>query len=487
MQKASHQTYFFDEFQLDLTSGCLLRGRDEIKLRPQSFEVLTYLVENNGRLIPKEELIRAVWGNTSVSDDSLTQCLKDIRHKLGDEAQQIIKTVPKRGYIFAREASDNAATGDGPAANVRQDSETAGSITPDPLSIQHTHTVATPGSLAEDAAANESNDGMNTFEEWMRGPGKVVTGVLLSCIVVTLAISIALFFWRTNETKSAASLAQFVVILIALAHSFLLRRPRGLGPIKQDKEEAIRKAGYENFYDFEKDKDDPRRALAQYTRYWRWLLLSWVSLYAFLAITGFAGLEVDSLINNGQRTLGFTLSLFNTLFNNWNTLMLILCFHVLNKQIEDETENRNKVDTTLIGLIFFLVVVTVFAFLFVLPIEPSLIPKGASVASGVAGAIAMALFVGRLQSKFLGPRPWLLIALYSYTAIQPLFLYLEKTTVWTVLLIDLALILKCLLYLYVAWLLHSGRLLFYFVRMRRTYRAVGTQWKAFRKLLDQES
>src|SRR5229473_3697758 len=103
MQKLSHQTHSFGEFTLDLTRGCLLHGQEQIKLRPKSFEVLNYLVENNGRLVSKDELIHAVWVDTAVTDDSLVQCLKDIRHALRDEAQQIIKTVHGRGYIFDAE------------------------------------------------------------------------------------------------------------------------------------------------------------------------------------------------------------------------------------------------------------------------------------------------------------------------------------------------------------------------------------------------
>src|SRR5229473_5240731 len=103
MQKPSHQMHFFDKFALDLTRGCLQDGPAEIKLRPKSFEVLKYLVENSGRLINKDELINAIWVDASVTDDSLVQCLKDIRHALCDEAQQIIKTVHGRGYIFDAE------------------------------------------------------------------------------------------------------------------------------------------------------------------------------------------------------------------------------------------------------------------------------------------------------------------------------------------------------------------------------------------------
>src|SRR5437870_9706854 len=121
MQKRSHQIYSFDGFALDLTRGCLLHGQTEIKLRPKSFEALKYLVENNRRLISKDELIHAVWVDTAVTDDSLVKCLKDIRLALSDEAQQIIKTVHGRGYIFDLEVSDN-----GTIAQTTYTEETAG-------------------------------------------------------------------------------------------------------------------------------------------------------------------------------------------------------------------------------------------------------------------------------------------------------------------------------------------------------------------------
>src|SRR5215471_13531096 len=109
MQKPSHRTHCFAEFTLDLTRGCLLQGQEEIKLRPKSFEVLTYLVENHGRLISKSELIQAIWVDTAVTDDSVVQCMKDIRHALRDEAQRIIKTVHGRGYIFDWEEGNNGS------------------------------------------------------------------------------------------------------------------------------------------------------------------------------------------------------------------------------------------------------------------------------------------------------------------------------------------------------------------------------------------
>lgn len=101
MQQLVQQSYSFHGFTLDLTRGCLLGGNhQEIKLRPKSFMTLRYLVENHGRLVSKGELIDAVWPDTAVTDNSLVQCLKEVREALGDKSQHYIKTVPRRGYIF---------------------------------------------------------------------------------------------------------------------------------------------------------------------------------------------------------------------------------------------------------------------------------------------------------------------------------------------------------------------------------------------------
>src|SRR3954465_5446 len=92
--------YQFEGYTLD-PNRCLLRFADrEVGLRPKSFEILRYLVENADRLIPKEELIKAVWPRVVVTDDSLTQCVSEARQAIGDNRQIIIKTVPRRGYRF---------------------------------------------------------------------------------------------------------------------------------------------------------------------------------------------------------------------------------------------------------------------------------------------------------------------------------------------------------------------------------------------------
>ena len=106
MQQTSHRIYSFGDFALDLRTGSLLHNGDEVKLRPKAFEALRYLVENPHRLVSKDELVRAVWTDAFVTDNSLVQCLKEVRAALHDDAHHIIKTVPRRGYIFIAEVNE---------------------------------------------------------------------------------------------------------------------------------------------------------------------------------------------------------------------------------------------------------------------------------------------------------------------------------------------------------------------------------------------
>jgi DNA-binding SARP family transcriptional activator/predicted ATPase len=100
MPESRPQALWFDGFVIDLARGCLRRDGADVKLRPKSFEVLQCLAENYGRLLSKEVIINAVWKDAFVTDNSLVQCLIEIRRALGDDSQTIIRTVPRRGYIF---------------------------------------------------------------------------------------------------------------------------------------------------------------------------------------------------------------------------------------------------------------------------------------------------------------------------------------------------------------------------------------------------
>ncbi|RWG78367.1 MAG: hypothetical protein E5X49_32275 [Mesorhizobium sp.] len=87
-----------------------------IDLRSQSAEVLSTLAARAGEIVSKDALMRAVWPDTFVTEDSLTQCIADIRRALGEDAHAIVETFPKRGY---RLNADPSATAPGAAATGR--------------------------------------------------------------------------------------------------------------------------------------------------------------------------------------------------------------------------------------------------------------------------------------------------------------------------------------------------------------------------------
>jgi formylglycine-generating enzyme required for sulfatase activity len=91
---------YFDKFSLDFARGCLRAGDQDIELRPKAFEVLQYLAENAGRLVAKQDLYDAIWPNVTVSDDSIAQCISELRGKLGEDGHRLIRTVSRRGYFL---------------------------------------------------------------------------------------------------------------------------------------------------------------------------------------------------------------------------------------------------------------------------------------------------------------------------------------------------------------------------------------------------
>ena len=69
-----------------------------IPLRAKSARMLDYLIANHGRVIPKDDLAAAVWPDVTATDESIAQCVTDIRKALGDGDREIVETFPKRGY-----------------------------------------------------------------------------------------------------------------------------------------------------------------------------------------------------------------------------------------------------------------------------------------------------------------------------------------------------------------------------------------------------
>ena len=100
----------FSGFELD-PERAELRTPDggTIKLRPKTLEILRLLAGNAGRVLSKQHLMEAVWPNVHVGEDSLFQCIREIRTALGDDKRQMVRVISGRGYLFEAEVTDTAA------------------------------------------------------------------------------------------------------------------------------------------------------------------------------------------------------------------------------------------------------------------------------------------------------------------------------------------------------------------------------------------
>jgi len=93
---------YFADFRFD-TRVLRLAGPDgEIEIRPKTLELLTYLIENRNRFIPRQELMEVLWPDVVVTPSSLTQCVSELRQALGDSTKEpeFIETRIKKGYRF---------------------------------------------------------------------------------------------------------------------------------------------------------------------------------------------------------------------------------------------------------------------------------------------------------------------------------------------------------------------------------------------------
>lgn len=621
MSTPTGKKYRFGLFLLDTTENSLVREatKEHVRLTPREYQMLCLFVRNPNQLYSREELLEKFWIHPEeIEDNNVAKHISALRKYLGDTARdsKYIATTDD-GYRFVaqvievvdesaepRPMQEQEEIGESPKAV--EENEPIEAERP-PVQVVAEETESTQV-LAQRLAAKAPVDGMDTFGEWLSGPGKFKTLTLLICIILTLALSAVGVYTQWEWTNMFVSLAQAAVLILLIA--FPLRGPKEFQPIVEEDEEkraAIRiGTDYDDLKEWGDDSNIAQSSLERYTTYWRGILLTWLMLYIFLGflalpyldlncqveqstlcierIKDSTGLKPVASLKNGDTPLSkylqahfsqetqqalhqyndstiapdplrlsvirelnrllndsylqqftgdlkdgdkqeveqrrraeglaaanralldysypgnlqnassqrwvYGLRIFSTLFNNFSSLMIILAFNILNKPTEIKKGKRNVSDTYLgvgLALVVAVTVIEILAVTLPTSLETYLVLKWWGWGSGIFGGIAMALYVGRLQSKFLGPRALLLLALYSYTAIQSLFVFLEARQAGAVALIDIALILKCLLFLYMMWLFQSGRLLFYLVRARRTYRDVKKEWRVFRTVLETES
>src|SRR5262245_5530363 len=102
MNEPHSSIYEFGDFRVDATKRILVsRDGEAIPLTPKVFDTLLYLVEHQGIVLDKDELMRAIWPHTVVEENNLNQSISALRRVLGERSgeNRYITTVPSRGYL----------------------------------------------------------------------------------------------------------------------------------------------------------------------------------------------------------------------------------------------------------------------------------------------------------------------------------------------------------------------------------------------------
>ena len=102
MTNCCNKSYEFEGFRLDGAERTLWHGAEYVSLPPKVFDVLCLLVERQGGIVSKSELMNAVWAETFVEESNLSQNIYTLRRVLGknENGQDFIETIPRRGYRF---------------------------------------------------------------------------------------------------------------------------------------------------------------------------------------------------------------------------------------------------------------------------------------------------------------------------------------------------------------------------------------------------
>ena len=113
MNKPAFHFFEFGPFRIDTVNHILTRDGKEVPLKPKVFETLLLLVQNQGRVVEKDELMKRLWPDTIVEESNLSQNIYLLRKVLdeGPQGETYIQTMPKRGYRFLAKVLESDSLG----------------------------------------------------------------------------------------------------------------------------------------------------------------------------------------------------------------------------------------------------------------------------------------------------------------------------------------------------------------------------------------
>ena len=198
MSQQDHHCYEFGRFRLKATERVLLREDDLVPLTPKVFDILLTLVENQGQVVEKDDLMKRVWPNTFVEEGNLTQNVSLLRKALGESSggAQFIETVPRRGYRFVASVSRTDTT---PSET---SSDNGDSVVP---THRNGHAKSAQNVAADDDDAQSPLQSTKMQSALLFAGGKRTPGFVLSASAVVIAIIGVIYFAARDKAGLASA------------------------------------------------------------------------------------------------------------------------------------------------------------------------------------------------------------------------------------------------------------------------------------------
>jgi DNA-binding winged helix-turn-helix (wHTH) protein/TolB-like protein/Tfp pilus assembly protein PilF len=212
----SHKTnpiYEFGPFRLDAKERLLLRAGEPVPLTPKAFDLLLALVERQGHLLAKDELMKRVWPETCVEESNLSYNISFIRKALGDggNGQRYIETAPKHGYRFVSQVKEVEMNIAGVSSPSQPGAAMAVAVAPSEISAAPLPpmTAATEANSLPTASEDEKRSAFHT-----KGPSKLLGRRLATIggVIAVLAAALAIYYFR-NDHDAAAPPIRTIAIL----------------------------------------------------------------------------------------------------------------------------------------------------------------------------------------------------------------------------------------------------------------------------------
>jgi Tol biopolymer transport system component/DNA-binding winged helix-turn-helix (wHTH) protein len=204
MRTPIRHLYEFGPYSLDAAERLLTCNGKAISLPPKVLDTLLVLVENSGRVLEKEELLKTLWPDTYVEESNLTTYVSQLRKALGENGagQGYIETIPRRGYRFAAEVKKCPAAADRLLVHERTDTHILieEEITVEDSSVERTENLTHPVK----AAPLES---LTVAHRLMTRQKKLGLALLAGCSLTVAAL--ALYFWNHRSAADRKASPSF--------------------------------------------------------------------------------------------------------------------------------------------------------------------------------------------------------------------------------------------------------------------------------------